>query len=330
MIEKSGFDYCHVLPGELTAENIDATSDFLDSLTPSGLQKFAVEHTVQLNFEGQDFNMLIDSPKDGDKDKVLLVMSEYGTGLVPRLVVKSLIMRDAVDPKATLVIQPSSVWGHPNMNYSASERQYLKNGNSSPIVGRIAATMSHLDNPKDITIYGSSQGAKYGLDYASDDEAPKAIKVVITEVPNIVERSFWQLAIDFAQDGHDLSEIVRANFKDHGAPFAVLAEKNTGFFDKFKFMLSSVNLDNIASIQAMCHESATESIRKILEEKNGVIVHAWGDRDDNVSPCNVNQLIANRYEKNAKYTHRILKGVGHTCTDLYALDAELVKIAQKI
>ncbi len=329
MSEKISVNYRGVLPDEMTDQQINAASDFLDTLSPDGLDVWAAERTKSLNYNGQDYRMVVDRPEDFDPNKVVVVLSEFGTGIIPRLTAKARLMRDAVDPKATLVIQPSSTIGQPNMNYSPEERERLSYGDSSPIIGRLALTMAGIDNPQDMIIFGPSQGATFALDYAASDLAPDSVKTVIVETPNIIKRSTWQLALDFMSAGKDLPDVVGANFNNPETPFAVLAKRNTRIFpDLTKFILSSLHPDNLASIRAMRYDSAAANIETILN-KGGTVIQAWGDVDK-VSPNEANQLIADRFADSPNYVAFLLKNLSHAATDLYVLDAALMRVAANI
>ncbi len=317
--------YAEVLPVELEAEDIDRSRQFLESLSITGLNSWIAERTVTNNFNGQPYRMVIDRPTDGNHDKALIVLSEYGTGILPRLVAKSRVMRDTLDPDATLIIQPSTTRTESNMNYSKSERSDIYKGDLRPVISRLAIVMESLGSPEDLTIFGPSQGAMIGMAYAGSDYSPSA-SVVAVEAPNIVDRSGLQLAIDLTLSGSDLSKVVSANFNDHSAPFAVLAEKDASSVKELsRFLYSSLHPDNLATMGAMRYSSLSADIDSVIS-KGGNIVHVWGDKD-NVSPSRDNELIAQEFGIQLAYKGICLPGMTHSITDFYALDGALTRMA---
>lgn len=319
--------YHDVLPEELDDCDISKAGWFLETVTPSGLENWAKSKTEILNYNGRDFNMVIDR-SHVDSDKAVLVLSEFGSGIMPRFIAKSRVIRNMVDPEATLVIQPSATIGEANMNFSYAERKELRRGNLSPIVGRLAVAMAGINNPSDVTIFGPSQGAMVALAYAAHPDTPPAA-VAVVETPNIVERSMFQIVRDFVTAGKDLSDVVKANFENHQAPLAVLAERDARIFpDVTKFMIKSLHPDNIAMVSAMRYPSASSDIKAILD-KGGSVVQAWGDMD-NVSPNDANQLIADKYQDNPRYDSLVLKGMSHAATDFYVLDGALARLAHEL
>lgn len=330
MQEKPVLNYRDALPDELTLWDINKSRKFLEGLSMSELNDWT-EDRIQTytTSDDQRFRMVVDRPKDGNSDKAVVVMSEFGTNIVPRLIAKSRVIRDIVDPGATLVIQPSSVIGEPNMNYSWVERNRLCEGNLRPIIGRVALTMNAIGNPEDVTIFGSSQGAMIGLGYAADSETPPAA-VSVFELPNIVERQRTQLVADFMSSGSDLPQVVEANFTNQEAPFANYARHETTVSRLARYTLLSFHPDSIATVGAMRYASAVPAIETVLD-KGGSVVHAWGDQD-NVSPAFKNRFISTIpiFESNPKYVSRVLRGMSHAATDFYALDGALARLAHDL
>lgn len=324
-------DYRGVLPDDLTLGDITNARRFLESVSLEDLNEWTEKRTqIYTNRDDHRFRMVVDQPSDGNRNKAVLVLSEFGTGVFPRLVAKSRVIRDAVDPEATLVIQPSSIIGEPNMNYSWAERVRLADGDLAPTIGRIALTMESLGNPEDVTIFGPSQGAMIGLGYAADDRTrPVALSVV--EIPNLVERDSVQLMWDFKCSGRDLPQVVRANFINHEAPLAVLFERDVvSKLNLARFVLSSLHPDNIAMISAMCHAKDEPAMIDTILKKGGSVVHAWGDQD-HVSSVTFNRYISSieQFQNNPRYASRVLRGMGHAATDFYALDGALARLAHR-
>ncbi|NTW62036.1 hypothetical protein HGB25_01330 [Candidatus Saccharibacteria bacterium] len=319
----------NVLPGELTGGDIESAQTFLDSKSPSDLKFWASQRSREPYSCGdQRFRMVVDKPNGGNRDKAVLFLSEFGTPDLPRLIAKARITRDFIDPEASLVIQPSSVNGEDNMNFSHDERLRLLKGDLQPYIARIAIVMKSLSDPEDLTIFGPSQGATVGMAYASSDEV-HATALTIVEAPNVAERNSLSLAQDFAQSGQDLARVVRANFDNHERPLAQLIEKDASSpVSMARFIVSAMHPDNMATVGVMQHNTASEHIKAVLD-KGGSVVHAWGDVD-NVSPAFNNQRIADEFEAQPRYASRVLRNMGHTAMDFYALDGALARLAHNL
>ena len=78
----------------------------------------------------------------------------------------------------------------------------------------------------------------------------------------------------------------------------------------------------------MRYDSAAANIETILN-KGGTVIQAWGDVDK-VSPNEANQLIADRFADSPNYVAFLLKNLSHAATDLYVLDAALMRVAANI
>jgi pimeloyl-ACP methyl ester carboxylesterase len=273
--------------------------------------------------------MIEDRPKDSDDDKVVLVSLEFGTNILPRSIAKARVIRDFVNPAATLVIQPNSIIGEPNMNFSWAERRRLSDGDLQPIIGRIAIAMGAVGDSEDVTIFGSSQGAMVALGYAAHKDTPSAV-VSAVEIPNVVERRSGQLIADFMRSGRDLPRVVEANFTNHESSPASLVERDAISKRSFaRYVLLSLHPDNIAMFGAMCHATEIIPTIKSVLDKGGSVVHAWGDQD-NVSPEYMNKYIASIFKDNPRYASRELQSLSHAATDFYALDGALARLAHNL
>lgn len=166
-----------------------------------------------LECNDQDFRMVIDRRENDDK--ALVVLLEFGTGIVSRLIAKSRVMRDMMDPEATLIVMSSSINGQKNMNFSKKERSLLKDDKLDPYVQRLITTMEskYVESPSDVTVFGPSQGATLGLAYAGNRDVDP-IKLAMFKPPNVVERNNFEMVKSFINAGGNLSEVIAANFTD--------------------------------------------------------------------------------------------------------------------
>ncbi len=318
--------YYSSFPGEFNRYDVVKAQCFYDDLSLEEYNDQIRHNTKNYSYNNQLFRMVVNRPDDNDRDSAVITIGEFATPIVPHFLVKSEVIRNAVNPRATLIAMPTSAIDQENMNYSNSERKALSNGDYSPVVGRISKTLEKNGNPSDITIFGASQGATFGLAYAAHPDT-QATAVAAAEIPNIVDRSSMQLARDFLDSGKDLKDIVRSNF-DNESQMSERIISNTGIIGLGKFAIRALCLDNLASIKSLRYNSASSDIDTILK-KGGSVVHAFGDQD-NVSPLLENIAMADYFEKYPKYLSLVLRGLGHAATDLYALDGALARKAHKL
>jgi pimeloyl-ACP methyl ester carboxylesterase len=337
MREERLTDYRSILPGELTLGDIERARRLLENTSRADLNQWTNDRLRVYNtYSGQRFRMLEDHPVDNNEEKVVFVSTEFGTNALARAVIKARIIRDTVDPTATLILQPNSVVSESNMNFSRSERKKLYEGNLQPTTDRIKNVMDGIRNPLNVTMFGASQGAMVALDYAANKDT-SSVAVAIVEIPNIVERNSEELMFDFMNSGRDLSQVVKANFMNHESELAVLFESDAvSKLSLARFAFKSLCLDNFAMIGAMRHAAPNsnggravviDNIDSVLR-KGGSVVNAWGDQDD-VSPDWLNRYISSIpiFKNNSRYTSRKLVGASHAISDFYALDGALARLA---
>lgn len=316
----------NILPGELTLDDVEKTREFLRKLSLSEVIEWAKNRTQVFYCGDQDFRMVVDRPSESS-GKLVVVLSEFGTNILPRLTVKSMIIRDMIDPGADLVIQPSSVIGEPNMNFSHPERKKLFHGDLNPIIGRLAVTMHFLNDPEDVVMFGPSQGASVALAFGGSKDTPP-VKVAAVEAPTVVKRSMGQLVGDFVSSSEGLSEIVEKNFDDHSNSFASDTENASNPVGEAVWFSRSMHPDNIAIGGGLRFATARGDIGSVLD-KGGAVMHAWTE-EDKVSPVGANQAITDEFESNPRYQKRIIYGLSHAATDFYALDGALARLADRI
>lgn len=327
-IESPKSPYREILAGILSYDDVEKSSRFLEGLSLKEFGAWILERTCRYSYGDQRFQMVVDRPTNGNDGKAVVVLSEFGTNILPRFVAKSRVMRDMVDPEATLIVQPSSVIGEANMNYSLDERLRLYHGNLSPIIGRIAVTLAENGRPRDVTMFGSSQGGMIGLECASSKILPP-VSVAMYDVPTVIDRSYAKLAMDFAGSGGDLANIVRANFDDHDSEFARQIESDASTIRGMAtYAMRMMHPDNLATAGAMRFATASDRIEKSLK-KGGSVVQVWGNQDE-VSPDHANREIAERYKSIPRYAAIPLEGVSHALPDFYAFDGAVTRLAHDL
>ncbi|NTW61758.1 alpha/beta hydrolase [Candidatus Saccharibacteria bacterium] len=319
-------NYFHnILPMELSSDDISEAQKFLDNLHPDDLLNRGKDNIKEFDYNGSKYRMLVDKPESGDPNKAILVSLGYATGITARSLAQAYFIRDFVDPEATLVFHPNSTGNDMNMNYSEIERKQLRRGNLRPVVGRIAVAMASIGNPKDLTIFGLSQGATVALAYASDEATPESA-VAFFGNPGVIDRSIIGLAYDFARSAYDFDKVIETNFTNNESPLAVEAKLKANPIGAFKHLVSILHSDNLAMAGAICHETTSPAIKKIID-KGGNIVHSWGEKDS-VSPNSANYAISDKFDYSLRYSGRRLLDAGHTAGHFYALMGVLTRLAR--
>lgn len=326
--------YREVLPDVLKPDDLTTSREFLESVTLDYLRQTAIEGLRTFEYHGRPFRMAVVEPtEEKDETSAVATFTEFGTALPPRFVAKSLLVRRMANPNAALVMQPNSVVGEDNMNFSSEERSQLWHGNPAPLIGRMAVVMDRLNNPDDITLSGISQGATVALAYAASPDAP-ATAVSAMEIPSVMDRTKLQMGIDFMfRSGFDLQDVVRANFDNLEAPLAQQALKDAGPSGLLHFFTKVISPNTLALMGTYTNPMAKHDILETLK-KGGSVVHSNGDTTQ-VSPEEANQEIADSLQgtggyRHYLYQHRLLKGMGHTATDFYVLSAALAREARQV
>ncbi len=329
MEKHSEVNYRQVLPTVLTENDLILSRLFLDHVTPAALAQTAEDSLRTFEYNGRPFQMaVVDPAGEKDDDAVVATFTEFGTALPPRFVAKSLLTRQLVNPNAALVMQPTPVTGQNYMNFSHRERTMLLRGDLGPLTGRMGVVMGALHDPTDVTLSGISQGATVALAFAADQSMPAAA-VSAMEIPSVVERSPLQMGADFMfRSGDDLEAVISANFDNKEAPLARLALRDAGMRGLLPFFAKVVNPNTLSMMGAYTRPMAEHDILFTLG-KGGSVVHSYGDQAQ-VSPKEANDHLAKRFASEPKYESHVLRGMGHTATDLYVLSAVLARRARDL
>ena len=310
----------------LTETDLETTNAFLHDLTPLKLDQWTSERTVVNHLGGRAFRMVVDHPDDGDRNQAVVVTGEFGGGRTPANIVRARIIREMVNPAATLVVQPNSTFREPNMNYQRAERHLLRRGRLDPLLGRIATTLGAVGNPKELTILGSSQGSVSALGLATRDYLPPSA-VAVLEAPGVKERSRRQLLLDFVCCGGDLNSIISENYADSAHPLLEETLRGLSVSERMRYALGIMKPDNTATIGILLRANAEQAMQTTIR-RGGSIVHAWGT-EDKVSPPEDNRLIAKGIQqaRMPRYEAYELAGADHSISNNYSLVGALARRA---
>lgn len=127
--------YRTVLPAVLSEDDVAAAVEFSESHTPEDLADRAQQNTRTFEYNGRRFQMVVDKPKHADDNAAVGTFTEFGTGIPPRFINKSLMTRDMVNEGATLILQPTADANAQYMNFSRHEQYQIFRGNMAPIIG---------------------------------------------------------------------------------------------------------------------------------------------------------------------------------------------------
>jgi hypothetical protein len=319
-------------PGSLTQEDVEYAQEFLKGVNFASMEEWADSHTQTFELgNGQAYRMVVDRPSDGDPSKAVIVGGEFGNGIAAPALARARIIREMVDPEATLVYQPNTTFGQSNANFSREEREKLRHGDITPMIGRIGLALAEFGDPDDLVFSGPSQGGTIALGYASHPDTPAAAVAVI-EAPNVSDRSIFGIARDFVGSGGELKDIVRENYDiPEGAELEAQFARETldalGVAGMLRFVAGFPRRDNMAMLGAMRIATAESQILDTLR-KGGSVVHAYGTVN-RVSPAEANAAIKSTVHE-ANYIGVELRESDHSVTNNYALSGALARLALRI
>lgn len=302
---------------------IEASQALLSTFNKENLTAWTDERTVTQEIGGRAFRMLVDPGEDDQS--VVIAFGEFGNGLdATGAVARARVMREFVNPNATLILQPNSTRNQNNPNFSRTERKALHHGDPMPIVDRTFVTLEAYGNPSDVVVNGPSQGGVVALAYGAHPSSP-AVAVSTMEAPNVADRSLARLAKDFLGAGPLLKENIADNFESDSR-FKDELIADLGLVGFIKYGVGLARFDNVALAGLMKYGTAERDTVRILE-KNGSVVQAWAT-GDSVSPVADNRDIAERLQPTNYFRY---KGVelenDHSMTNLYSVSGALAHYA---
>lgn len=316
-------------PGSgLTEADQEQANEFLSSTTAAGMQEWADKHTEVLKLKnGQEFSMIVDRPEEGDSNQAVIVGGEFGNGITPWAVARARVVRDTVAPEATLIYEPNTMIDQSNRNFSRAERRELRRGRLSPVLGRLAATLSSVGSPENLTFWGPSQGGAVSLAYAAGLEIPAA--VAVTETTTVADRTTFQMMRDFLGSAKQLKEVIPSNYEHpETTVFAQETIAALGVVGTMRYMAGLLHRDNLAFSGVLRRGSAEGHIKQILEN-GGSVVQAFGT-EEAVSPLVDNERLARLFESNPRYRSVRLNGKDHSITNQYPLSGALARTARDL
>lgn len=315
-------------PGELTVDDLERAGTFLGSQSPADMGEWSDARTEVYELNGRRFRMVVDRPVNGDDSRAVVVGGEFGNGIAPGAIARARVVRGMVTPEATLVYQPNGTLNEPdNMNFSRDEREQLREGDQSPMLGRLAVALGSVDNPDNLTFYGPSQGGVVSLGYAAHPDTPPAA-VAVVETPDVLERSRFELAKDFAGSGAQLKDIIRENYSDPNIPLAKATIDALSIVGLAQFAAGLLRRDNLALSGILRGDTAKRHIEAILE-RGGSVVQAYGTVN-NVSPLAANERLARVFNGNPRYRSVRFEGSDHSMTNNYAVSGALARVARRL
>jgi hypothetical protein len=327
MTHRANHEKYGVLFNELTEEDVESAAQFLSSIDTAAMEAWTSERIEIPEIGDQRFRMVVD--RGEDEQAAVIVGGEFGNGITPWALARARIVRDMVNPDATLIYQPNTTVGQPNMNFSSDERRTLHEGGVEPFHDRLDIVLDRANAPDDLTFYGPSQGGVVALSYATKQERPVAVAVV--ETPNVANRSQIELLKDFAGSGSQLKQVIQDNY-EHPENIQEIFAKETleglSIAGMTRFVRGILKADNRAIAGILRRDVAKAHMATILDNK-GSIVHSYGTANS-VSPIDANRAITQDLSPYARYQGVEMAGADHSISNHYALNGALARAARNL
>lgn len=300
---------------------------------PNRLLQWSDDNLKVGEVNGQRYRYVHDTPK-GWSGNTVITQGEFANGLHAGLILRSLVLRHAIDPNSALMISPQQTLFSKGQNFSREERKRLASGDMLPAIDRIRKPIEAIGQDGLQILYGPSQVATILTEYAAHPETTSNATLAIVEPPNIVDRSRTQLVKDFGASGNFLRTNIEANF-DPSKSGAIREHilQGIGLKELALYGIGGARAQNRAMGTAMSAGNLHEALVKVLAR--GIpVVHAWGEHGA-LSPDKDNEEIANEIIRLHQPRHyapiRIIgESADLSVTNLYALNAELVRKSVKM
>ncbi len=302
----------------------------------AGLRTFAVGD--------RDFRAYTDIPTD-PSDRVVLVTGEHGNSFWAQhnrskpnpAIVRAHVIRDAIDPAATLVYSSGDAYRENNLNLSHLERNDLRQGLLTPVADRLEVLFSTLPNHNEIsrgTAIGMSLGATVLSNLMVFGNTPLNSAVYV-EAPNVVERQTRELMKSFMTSGNELAANIALNHdlatsevaKEHAKSVDIMSAR--GMLGMGVFTVGLALSTNRALLRPMLTHSLSRRIASSVQNGHN-IVHAWGTKAD-VSPAAGNRAIHDRFNHDTHYDSFEFSGphADHSLTNVYLVMGALARHAAR-
>ncbi len=319
-------------------ESRETNAQLLHDSSLGRLVELVRENTRILHIGETAFKMV--ALQGEDTDSAIVIAGEFGNGIrdfgsAARVMQRALVIRNFVNPDASLILQPNSAFRENSMNFTKEERGILETGRAFPIVDRMQVALQGLDGGeylKDVTLSGKSQGSLPALEFAAQYSAA----VAALETPNVMARGALQLAArDFPASSTEsiLKDVIRSNFQDGDILREELPRTITPMGLAAYALGSVIKRDNRSLIRMLAEPTAEKLIQDVII-RGGSVVHAWAD-ESTVSPHEHNQAIADAmrqylssFDTYESYRHDAPSD--HSLTNNYHLVAALTKRAREL
>lgn len=308
----------------------DATRHVVEAYDTAGggLVSWANDRLQTATLGDQRFQYIYDRPDDWSGATVV-APAEYANGIHAGLILRSLVVRQGVDPSAALIIAPNQTIHSLGQNFSREERKHLANGDISPAVDRVRIIVDEQHGDEELVLYGPSQSAAILSAYASHPDTTSRAALAVVEPPHIQARGKTRLAKDFLTSGSRLADNITSNFDSFEEPIDVKDEiiKGIGMKDMALYGLGALLAQNRAFAGIMRIDTARNDIARALE-KGVPVVHAWGEHGT-LSGDEQNSEIAESIISSPIYAPIRMLGedADHSITNRYALNARLVRMS---
>jgi pimeloyl-ACP methyl ester carboxylesterase len=316
----------------LPSEDVVAVEDFLRGKSREGLKDWANDPSRLVVHElgGQAYRMVVDRPDDAS-DRTIVVPGEFANGLHGTAIARAMVIREMVDPSATLVMQPSSSFDEDNMNFSSEERNRLRGGDSSPMVDRLRATLEHHDVDSDVVLYGPSQGAVLASGYAAHPDT-QITAMSLVEAPHAEKKTLPRTAYDFLVSGSQLGKNVRLNYPQYATPeeWPLTSNQSQGLRSELiAFAQGAFRADNLALLALFRHGKLRRDMDFLSHKDRTVGITVANGGRSKVSSSLVTNDVLRQFPNSESFTFEG-KLADHSITNVYALNGSLARRALQL
>lgn len=297
-----------------------------------------------VELEDREFRAYIE-PKSSDR--LVVVSGEYGNSYwgqhdssVPNpALVRAHVIRDFVDPEASLLYMTGDAIGEQNLGLSPQERKKLRQGSAAPLADRVHAAIDAFPNAHEIdrgTGVGMSLGA-VTMSHMMREGGSPVNSWAIVEAPNVARRQRPKMVADFMNGGGHLAENIRLNaHPSEDSPvvdehlLSVDASTGAGRRGMLRYFAGFALKNTYAQSGPLLQPTLGESIDVALSRQENV-VHVWGTQDE-VSPPEANRWIRDHEVRPSdRYFPLELSGdyARHPLTNAYVLMGAVARRAAR-
>lgn len=284
-------------------EHTETVDRFLADWSKARLGEFVENNTLEHKLGERAFKALLHTPAN-PSDQVIVVPTGFGVGPNVDSVVQAAIIRESVDPHATLVVAGNT---SPVNNFSASEGKALRSGDLGPMSDRVNVVLDGVrqDLPDaKVAVSGASLGAGVAGAMLRRHEgmALPINAATIIEPASIKNRGLWSLGYDFIRSFGDMEEVFHANFPD-GWTDGITHEKSSTQDDTERMnegltRVAAIGM-TLAEMYNLARALGKDRLQYDLEAapEDVGLVHVWS-QGSKISPDYANQTIAEHVSGN--------------------------------